>query len=92
MSAFQILAISLSGSFCQKIAIPYIISKTLPPVRPLLLEAVDVDFTSTRPLLRGVKSRPSPSRPEQRNAHTQKPPNCTILPAGSVQATFSRDL
>lgn len=37
-SAFQMMAISLHGSFCRKTAILYILSKTPPPLRMLLQE------------------------------------------------------
>lgn len=71
MSAFQKLAISLSGSFCQKTAIPYTGCKT-PSTRVLLQTTGERGAIGCLP------------RPAQRRAHTKKPPN--HLPAHSAPA------
>lgn len=84
MSAFQMLAISLRGSFCQKTAILYIRSKTLPPVRQLLQEAIDglhlhaPPSRSTAGHRRKVKCRLAPSPRAGKRTH----PEATKLPSG----------
>ena len=83
MSAFQMLAISLSDSFCQKTAILYIVNKTLsgkhaPAGSPRWHSAAS--SPSTALLSTGYTARRLP-HPAQRNSHAKKPPNYTTLPA-----------
>lgn len=71
-------AISLSGSFCQEIAILYIVSKTLLPVIVLLQEARDgIHHTLPLPeLSRALNKCGLPaSLTQHREIHTKKPPN-----------------